>query len=124
MPKLKKVSVEGLRSGLQREYLTLQNIWNFKNILVLGCFSLLGSAFGSTDPIKSVHNSDPILENSSKGQDDIRFVKKKTACESNFVYPKAYLFTFQFLTPFSSQKHKATAKTWERSFVYQNYKHN
>ncbi len=71
-------------------------------------------------------NSDPVLENYSKVQDDIRLVKKKTACESNFVYPKAYLFTFQFLPSFSSEKHKATAKTWERSFVKicQNYKHN
>jgi hypothetical protein len=91
-------------------------------------FNWVLSAFFDPDPdprtIKSVHNPDPDLENYSKVQDDIRLMKKKTACESNFVYPKAYLFTFQFLTPFSSQKHKATAKTCERSFVYQNYKHN
>jgi hypothetical protein len=119
LPKVKKVSVEEFRSG--REHRTLQNTEFQKYFLLLGCFALLGS--GSTDPIRSVHISDPDLENYSKVQDDIRLVKK-TACESNFVYPKAYLFPFLFLASFSSEKHKATAKKWQRSFVYQNYKHN
>ncbi len=74
LPKVKKVSVEGLRSGLQREYLTLQNM----EFLKISFYWVL-SAFLDPDPdprtIKSVHNPDPVLENYSKVQDDIRHVR-------------------------------------------------